>query len=93
MCIRDRNVGDGLSGSDELSFFKSTPPQFPITRSYYYGVGAVSYTHLDVYKRQIILLVWLPRSISKPIQELTRGILEIANHNYEKRLDMSGHPF
>lgn len=30
-------------------------------------------------------------SISKPIQELTRGILEIANHNYEKRLDMSGH--
>ena len=25
------------------------------------------------------------------IQELTRGILEIANHNYEKRLDMSGH--
>ena len=39
----------------------------------------------------IILLVWLPRSISKPIQELTRGILEIANHNYKKRLDMSGH--
>ena len=39
----------------------------------------------------IILLVWLPRSISKPIQELTRGILEIANHNSEKRLDRSGH--
>ncbi|MCD8183197.1 MAG: ATP-binding protein [Bacteroides sp.] len=39
----------------------------------------------------IVLLVWLPRSISKPIQELTQGILEIANHNYEKRLDMSGH--
>jgi len=39
----------------------------------------------------IVLLVWLPRSINKPIQELTRGILEIANHNYEKRLDMSGH--
>lgn len=39
----------------------------------------------------IVLLVWLPRSISKPVQELTRGILEIANHNYEKRLDMSGH--
>ena len=33
----------------------------------------------------IVLLVWLPRSINKPIQELTRGILEIANHNYEKR--------
>lgn len=39
----------------------------------------------------IVLLVWLPRSISKPIQELKQGILEIANHNYEKRLDMSGH--
>ena len=37
----------------------------------------------------IILLVWLPRSISKPIQELTRGILEIANHNYEKRLELN----
>lgn len=39
----------------------------------------------------IILLFWLPRSISKPIQELKRSILEIANHNYEKRLNMSGH--
>ncbi|MCD8317563.1 MAG: ATP-binding protein, partial [Paraprevotella sp.] len=39
----------------------------------------------------LVLLVWLPRSINKPIQEMTRGILEIANHNYEKRLDMSGH--
>lgn len=39
----------------------------------------------------VVLLLWLPRSISKPIQELTCGILEIANHNYKKRLDMSGH--
>ncbi len=37
----------------------------------------------------LILLYWLPRSISKPIKELKDGILEIANHNYEKRLDMS----
>lgn len=35
------------------------------------------------------LLYWLPRSISKPIRELKQGILEIANHNYEERLDMS----
>ena len=35
------------------------------------------------------LLYWLPRSISKPVKELKDGILEIANHNYEKRLDMS----
>ena len=39
----------------------------------------------------IVLLVWLPRSINKPIRELMQGILEIANHNYEKRLDMSEH--
>ena len=38
----------------------------------------------------LVLLVWLPRSINRPIKELTRGILEIANHNYEKRLDMKG---
>ena len=37
----------------------------------------------------LILLYWLPRSISKPIKELKEGILEIANHNYEQRLDMS----
>ena len=34
----------------------------------------------------LALLYWLPRSISKPIKELKEGILEIANHNYEKRL-------
>ena len=36
----------------------------------------------------LVLLFWLPRSISRPILELKQGILEIANHNYEKRLDM-----
>lgn len=39
----------------------------------------------------LVLLIWLPRSINRPIKELTRGILEIANHNYEKRLDMKGY--
>lgn len=34
------------------------------------------------------LLYWLPRSISRPIKELKQGILEIADHNYEKRLNM-----
>lgn len=38
----------------------------------------------------MVLLVWLPRSINRPIRELTRGILEIANHNYEKRLELRG---
>lgn len=38
----------------------------------------------------LVLLFWLPRSISRPILELKQGILEIANHNYEKRLDMKG---
>jgi len=35
-------------------------------------------------------LIWLLRSISKPINELTKGITEIANHNYEKRLELNG---
>ena len=30
----------------------------------------------------LVLLFWLPRSISKPILELKQGILEIANHNW-----------
>lgn len=36
------------------------------------------------------LLFWLPRSINRPIRELTRGIMEIANYNYGKRLDLKG---
>lgn len=32
--------------------------------------------------------VRLPRSINAPIRKLTNGIMEIANHNYEKRLDL-----
>ena len=39
----------------------------------------------------LVLLIWLLRSINRPVKELTRGILEIANHNYEKRLDMKGY--
>ena len=39
----------------------------------------------------MVLLIWLPRSINRPVKELTRGILEIANHNYEKRLEMKGY--
>lgn len=33
-------------------------------------------------------LIRLPRSITTPIRKLTDGIMEIANHNYEKRLDL-----
>ncbi|MEG0646967.1 MAG: PAS domain-containing protein, partial [Bacteroides sp.] len=36
----------------------------------------------------LFLFAWLPRSIDKPIKMLTRGILEIANHNYGKRLEL-----
>lgn len=36
------------------------------------------------------IAIWLrlPASISNPIKEITGGIQEIANHNYEKRLDL-----
>lgn len=33
-------------------------------------------------------LVRLPHSITTPIRKLTDGIMEIANHNYEKRLNL-----
>lgn len=35
------------------------------------------------------LMVRLPRSINQPIRKLMNGIMEIANHNYEKRLDLA----
>ncbi len=38
----------------------------------------------------LALLLWLPRSIDKPIKELMNGIMEIASHNYEKRLHLTG---
>lgn len=37
----------------------------------------------------LAFLVRLPHSIATPIRKLTGGIMEIANHNYEKRLDLS----
>lgn len=36
------------------------------------------------------LFIWLPRSVDKAIKKLTSGIMEIANDNYEKRLDLKG---
>lgn len=37
-----------------------------------------------------ILLVLFPRAVSKPVRELTEGILEISNRNYDKRLHFGG---
>ena len=34
-------------------------------------------------------LIRFPRSINTPIRMLMDGIMEIANHNYEKRLDLA----
>lgn len=36
------------------------------------------------------ILVWFPRSVLRPIDVLKRGITEIANHNYEQRLEFPG---
>ena len=36
------------------------------------------------------ILVWFPRLVLRPIDALKRGITEIANHNYEQRLDFPG---
>lgn len=37
----------------------------------------------------LVLLVVFPRRLVRPIQELTDGIMEIANRNYDKRLHFS----
>lgn len=34
-----------------------------------------------------VFLVWFPKVIVRPIDELKKGITEIANHNYDQRLD------
>ena len=36
------------------------------------------------------VLVWFPRRVLRPIDELKKGIKEIASHNYGKRLDFTG---
>ena len=41
----------------------------------------------------LVLWIRLPESINKPISELAGAIQEIANHNYERRLDLSSQEF
>ena len=36
------------------------------------------------------ILVWFPKLVLRPIDELKKGIREIANHNYDKRLEFAG---
>ncbi len=36
------------------------------------------------------VLIWFPKLVLRPIDELKKGIREIANHNYRKRLEFTG---
>lgn len=36
------------------------------------------------------ILIWFPRMVLRPIDALKRGITEIANHNYQQRLEFPG---
>lgn len=36
------------------------------------------------------ILIWLPDSINRPFKELSEGINEIANHNYDTELQLNG---
>ncbi len=38
----------------------------------------------------IWILIWLPDSINRPFKELSEGINEIANHNYDTELHLQG---
>lgn len=42
-----------------------------------------------LYGGRFRFLIRFPRSINTPIRMLMDGIMEIANHNYEKRLDLA----
>ena len=64
MCIRDRlKPADGIDGVKNaiLTAVKDAGPNAcpPMV----VGVGAVSYTHLDVYKRQVLL--FLSKKVTK----------------------------
>lgn len=36
------------------------------------------------------ILLWFPRNVIRPLDELKKGITEIANRNYERRLNFTG---
>ena len=36
----------------------------------------------------MVILIWLPQSVSRSLKELKLGIQQIANHNYETQLDI-----
>lgn len=40
----------------------------------------------------LVFLVWFPRSITRPINELMDGIMDISNQNYDKRLHFDSMP-
>ena len=46
----------------------------------------VSYTHLDVYKRQILLSFLLSKTITTPIERITEGARSIAKGNFDQEL-------
>lgn len=37
-----------------------------------------------------VILVWFPQMVLRPLDELKKGITQIANHNYQQRLNFSG---
>ena len=54
MCIRDRSWSNNLTWRNfDLSVFFRGTFGFDVFNMRKYGMGPVSYTHLDVYKRQL----------------------------------------
>ena len=56
MCIRDRGIilRLGITDDDVILCDEEGVGHFPLRRKALAGAGAVSYTHLDVYKRQVM---------------------------------------
>ena len=82
MCIRDRNKGCRICEQEYLSLFPALAVSYYSNRKGLkaeLGSDPVSYTHLDVYKRQVL---WLPAEHTVYSSEKYE-----VNHGNESRIE------
>lgn len=86
-------VGLVVLSAISLQLLTATDPTSPVAD---YGLARALILLLVFGALSIIvgvwMLVWLPSSINRPFMQLSAGINEIANHNYEVELQLTGSP-
>ena len=74
-----------------LQILTATEPSSPVAD---YGLTRALMWLLFFGALSVIVAIWmlvkLPESINRPFQELSEGINEIANHNYDTELNLKG---